>query len=264
MNALRVACCPGAPPFVSAPGGICTGLLYDVFNAAMSGAGWPFEIQIVDNKTLSKIAAGRPICAPMGSSPPNCIISELDAASVLFNNNVSMFDVGITFDYLTAERLQFVSSSVPVFDAYYSILLGPKYIQPAADVSGAIFSTAVMYIVGLIFLITLGASILYFLCESFTSSSGILEIQSYSGRLGACFLIALNNLLAVATTAELSNPLSNLVRAAASYMSLFLVALFGAVITSELTAASLTSNAPTLQQVVPATRAGAAMRARAY
>lgn len=43
------------------------------------------------------------------------------------------------------------------------------------------------------------------------------------------------------------------IRAVVSFMSLFLVALFGAVITSSLTAATLESNAPTLQQVTTRT-----------
>lgn len=186
--------------------------MYNAFQSAMSGAGWPFEIQIVDNVTLAALAAGRPTCAPQSTLPPNCIVSEFDIGSVLFNSNTSTFDIGLTFDYISVDRLRFVDSSVPIFDAMYAVLLGPKYIQPASNIAGSIFSAAVMYIVGLIFLFTLGTSLLYFICESFKSTSEILEIQSYSGRLGACFLIALNNLLGVATATELNSPISNLVR----------------------------------------------------
>ena len=57
-------------------------------------------------------------------------------------------------------------------------------------------------------------------------------------------MIAVDNLLGVATVMELSSPVSIFLRAVVSYASLFLITVFAAVITSKLTAASLLHHHP--------------------
>jgi ABC-type amino acid transport substrate-binding protein len=170
----------------------------------------------------------------------------------MFNTNNSQYDIGITFTFATAARLEFVDSSLPILEAYYTILLGPKFVKHKNDISSAMFDPAVLYILCVIILSTIVSAVIYFLAEMTTTSSPLYEIKSYSGRLGQCFMIAVDNLLSVATVMELTSPVSILLRAIASYASLFLVTIFIAIITSRLTAATLHSSATTLQDIAGA------------
>ena len=184
--------------------------------------------------------------------PLNCIVSKSDIPSVMFNTNNPQYDIGITFTFATAARLVFVDTSLPILEAYYTILLGPKFRKPSSDITSAMFDPAVMYLLCVIIICTVLTATIYFFAEMSTKSSPLQAIPTYSGRLGQCFMIAVDNLLGVATVMELSSPVSIFLRAVASYFSLFLVTVFAAVITSRLTAASLSASTTALQDIAGA------------
>ena len=248
---LRVACMQESPPFVYSAQGQCVGLFADAFSAAATSINIQYHFYFLNTSSLAALAGQRPICQNESEiyGPENCVLNRADPVSVLFHTNQSLCDVGIIFTSATPEQLSYVDLSVPLVQSYYAVLVGPKYAKSGGDIIDAIFSQEVLYIVGIIFLVTLGTSIIYFVLESFISTAEILEIDSYSGRLCVCFMVALSNLLTIATVTELANPASNVVHIIVSFVSLYLLTLFAAVICAELTSASLTSTAPLLRDL---------------
>ena len=201
---LRVGCLQGKPPFVDVVDNMCVGLLADVFEAAMNLTGYSYKMSMITPQTLTRLAQHRPICWPSSESlqPPNCIVSSSDIPTLMFNTNQSHYDIGITFTYVTAQRWTFVDSSGPIMEAYYTIMLGPRFVVSATNIWAATMDPAVLSLVCALFVVTLTTAITYFIAESTTKSSKFHKLHSHSERLFVCFMVAVDNLLGVGTVME--------------------------------------------------------------
>ena len=155
LSPLRVACLKGSPPFVDVVQGQCVGLFADAFSAAAAAMNTPYTTYFLNNTDLNSLSLNRPICDVGSITPDNCVLSSTDVPSILFHTNSTMYDVGIAFAFADSQQLEYLETTVPIIEAYYMILLGEKYVKSGGDIMKAIFSMAVLHIVGVIFLITL-------------------------------------------------------------------------------------------------------------
>ena len=248
---LRVVCSGNNPPFVDITQGECVGLFADAFTTAIQNLGLAYELTVLTN--LSSLAANRPLCGPELQNSIGCIENSEDAASIIFNTNSSAFDVAIVFASVATDQMEYVEMTVPLTDVYYAALLRTSDDKAnGIALLYVIFSSAVLHLIGVVFLITLGASLAYLIFENFIHSSYILTVRAYSMRLAVCFMVALSNVLGLGTVVELAHPVSNAVRTAVSYASIFVISTFGALICSGLTANSMAPPPPTLRSLAGA------------
>ena len=253
-NSLRVGCLAGKPPFVDVVNGNCVGLLADAFSAMISGSGFEYSMHFINSTTVAQLAHGRPICITGTMEPPECVISKSDIPSVLFHTNKTAFDVGITFTYATSDRLSYVDTSFPVVETYYTVLIDPKFAKAAAGtLLSSITRPTVMYLFAIIIIFKLATTFFFLLAESLlVAESELLEIRFLSSRVLTCFVSSVESVITGGCPLELKSPVSHVFHIAVNYAMVFMMTVFIAVITSQLTTATIGVATPELQDLAGA------------
>jgi hypothetical protein len=252
---LRVGCLAGKPPYVDVVAGKCVGLLADAFYSIMQSSGLEYTMTFINSTTLATLAQGRPTCKPETVDPPECIISRSDIPSIMFNTNNSEYDIGITFTFANALRLRFVDTSIPLVETDYTVLVDGRY---APDNSGALVDAVmrpiVLYLFAIISLFAFVLTAVYFVSESslVRNSSELLQIKYRSARLRVSFIAAVESVVTSASPLELRSPLSMFILYVSKYLLIFIMAIFTALITSQLTASQANNPPPGLSALAGA------------
>jgi hypothetical protein len=225
---LKVACLQGRPPFVDVVGDKCVGLMPEALSLIMQSTGMEYTIHNINSTVLKDLTSGRPTCKSQAgaASQPGCFTAANDATSVLFNfpTNASQYDVGITFTFATSERLRFVSSSLPLLETQYAVMLSPDFAIHDFSIIKAIIRDVVMYIFSIIILFMVGTSILYILAEGFfLQHSELLEKETWSERLLTCIVAAVETAFTMSSPLELSSPISLAFKGVASFAIMFVM-----------------------------------------
>ena len=247
---LRVGCLKGKPPFVDVVNHSCVGLMADAFYALMPNTSMQYTMEFIDKTTLSNLAKNRPICNVGLMQPPECIVDTSDIPSILYHTANVTYDLAITFTYATSDRLTYVDTSIPLIDTYYSILLTPNFASSSPSILSTLTRQSVFYLIAILFLVTVATALVFFICESFlVETSHLLHYRCLSARFGASLIAASEQVFTFSSPLELSSPISGLFRTTITAMTVFLLAVFGALITSQLTVSNLLAGPPTLSNI---------------
>jgi hypothetical protein len=252
---IRVGCLQGKPPFVDVVAGKCVGLLADVFFEIMRSSGIQYSLKFINSTTLTALSDGRPICKAGTVEPPECIVSKSDIPSILFHTNNTEFDIGITFTFATSDRLKFVDTSIPLLETYYSVLVDRQYApESGAMLADTVTRPVVMYLFAVISIFIFGITLIFLVAETYLvrNSSELRHIHSYSARLRISFMAAIETVFTFSCPFDLRSPVSMLTVAVTSYAMVFFMAVFTALITSQLTAKQANTAPPALESLAGA------------
>ena len=247
---IRVGCLQGKPPFVDVVAGKCVGLLADTFYEIMQSSGIKQTMGFISSTTLAALSANRPICKTGTLDPPECLVSRSDIPSILFHTNRTEFDIAITFTFATSDRLKYVDTSIPLVETYYSVLVDRKYAPESGTIlAETVTRPIVMYLFSIISLFIFGTTLIIFIAEIFLvrNSSELRRIRSYSARLRISLIAAIESVFTFSCPLNLRSPVSMLTVAVASYVMIFFMAVFTALITSQLTAKQANTAPPALE-----------------
>ena len=219
----------------------------DAFYAFIPNTTLKYSVETINSTTLAELAANRPICKSGTTEPPECIVDKNDIPSILYHTENVTYDIAITFTFATADRLVYVDTSIPLIETYYSILLTPDFAKSGIGILETLTRQSVLYLITILFLITIATTVVFFVAESFlVDASRLLKYRSLSGRLGASFLAACEHVLTFGSPLELSSAVSGVFRSVVTAVTVFLLAVFGALITSQLTVSNLQAGPPAL------------------
>jgi hypothetical protein len=222
----------------------------DAFYALMPNTSMKYTMEFISSSTLAQLAKNRPICNTGTLLPDNCIVDRNDIPSILFHTENITYDLAITFTYVTSDRLTFVDTSIPLIDTYYSILLTPNFASSVPGILSTLTRQSVLYLIAILFLVTVATAIVFFIAEGFlVESSHLLHYHCYSARFGIALLAASEHVFTFGSPLDLSSPISGFFRSAITAMTIFLLAVFGALITSQLTVSNLLAGPPTLSSI---------------
>ena len=215
---LRVNCRTGQPPFTSmdATTGQCTGLLVDLTNAALQG-GYDFAMKPINTGNAESRVA---VNATTGQSTD---------------------DLFLAFIVVTPARQRIADFTPTVMETDFKVLTPRRVGAGQVSLASSILRESVMHIMGLLMLLAWGAGMLYFVIESLHSDPIFADEPAYK-RLMYCFTEGVE-LVLTQGGGDFNSQLCLLVKAFISVATLFLVAIFGALVTSKLTVSSL-SDAP--------------------
>ena len=105
--------------------GQCTGVMSDALPLIMAQAKLNYTVILVNTSSFQALANGRPKCPkPVAGFtswvPDSCISSSTDIPSVMFHfpERDQPFDIGMSFSFASADRLQIIDASLPILDTY--------------------------------------------------------------------------------------------------------------------------------------------------
>ncbi len=119
-NTLRAACRSGLPPFADVTNGKCVGIMADLFVMIAKTAGFNYTI-----------------------TPINYVATI--AVTVNSTTNQSPFDIGISFNTVTPERLATVDFSMPIGEFTLATMINPKYTKSGANLVESLTETTVLH-----------------------------------------------------------------------------------------------------------------------
>ena len=209
----------------------------------------------INTSTLAALAENRPICKAGTMEPAECIVSSTDIPSILFHTNSSAYDIGITFTFATADRLEYVDASIPLVETYYTAVVDARFApDPSSLLANSVIRPIVLYMVGVISLFVSGSTLVIFLSETraVRRSSELLQIKSHSARLRLSLVCSVETVFTMGSPMELRSPVSTAAVAGLSYTMIFVLAIFMALITSQLTTAQSGALPPPLASLAGA------------
>ena len=159
---LRVACRAGLPPFSNVVNGSCVGIMADLFSMIAKTADFNYTI-----------------------TPINYVATL--AVTVNGTTNTSPFDIAISFNTITADRMQIVDFSLPIGEFSLAAMLNPKYSKKGINLIDALTGNTILYLLCVKALIIFCGSIIIFFSEHFlTQHSELKQIESISERVLIC------------------------------------------------------------------------------
>jgi hypothetical protein len=252
---LRVGCLAGKPPYVDVVAGKCVGLLADAFFSIMQSSGLKYTMSFVNSTTLATLAQGRPTCKSGTLVPAGCIVSSSDIPSIMFHTDNSSYDIGITFTFVNAFRLKFVDTSIPLVETDYTVLVDERFApNNAGSLADAVMRPVVIYLFSIILLFAFMLTVVYFVSEMtlVRNTSQLRKIKYRSARLRVCFVAAIESVFTFSSPLELRSPLSMVLLTVSNYVMIFLIGIFTALITSQLTASKANIRPPVLSAMAGA------------
>lgn len=213
---LRVACRRGQPPFIDSPlntSASCQGMLFEAWKQIVARTNWSYSLEVIEGNAME----------------PFIVVNSATGQS--------RFDIILAFHTITPSRLQVHDFSVAIVQSDDSVELAPKYLKSGGSLVGAVIRRAVLYVFSILAILFIAWAVLVLIAESLVDGSELSELPPYRR-----FLVALQNgveaVITSSTELELKNPLSRTLRSIFACMGAFIVCIFGAVLTSQLTVAS--------------------------
>ena len=160
---LRVACRAGLPPFADVVNGQCVGIMADLFVMCANTAGFNYTI-----------------------TPINYVATT--AVTVNASTNESPFDIGISFNTITPDRLTTVDFSEPIGEFTLAAMINPKYTKSGANLVQALTQTTVLYLLSVKALTIFCAALIVGFSEIYLcKESELQKVESYTARIAICF-----------------------------------------------------------------------------
>jgi hypothetical protein len=228
---LRVACQVGKPPFSdalnrgNASSNACTGLFYDLFVLATGRMGLGADITLVDSAEILPLVA-------------------VDEAT-----NTSQYDMVIAAQTIsTAGLASDVAFSVAMYETGYRLGLAPSFQVHPAGMEDSVLRTSVWYLLGLVVIFAFVFGLVTLPLELMNPASDLSKLPRWRRPISAIEQ-ALELMLTNATELEYTSQLAKSLKTLVSLAALFLVMIFGAIITAQLTSSSVGGSEPTLSSV---------------
>ena len=226
---LQAACKGGQPPFsVIEPGATeCSGILVRLVTEALGRINMPLNITLAPDSGTTGLLRADP------SRP----------------DNRSAVDMVMSFTTISAAKYQNYNFFDTLEQVDYRAVLLPKYAQNGGTLSGSVLRTSVLYMFALLMLFAFAMMLVIVAFESQEAGSEMMEIEGWGKRLLWAAGQSVDVMITSAPTGALSSHALRFVRTLFAFVSLFLVNILAAVITSQLTAASLRAGDPTVDDL---------------
>ena len=226
---LRAACRLGQPPFNDAhldahhKDSLCVGLFADLFYAAMSRLNISFTMDMLDESNID----------------PYLIVNK--------TTNTSRYDIIIAFHSITPARMELYDFSVPAGESSDSVALLPQFQKGGRGIASAVVRPSVLYVFSIISLLIAGLSVIIFIFEHTEEDAEMHTVERWRRMLYSieqaheCVLCGGANNLS-------SQPLRSISKVC-SISDVFLMYILGALITSDLTAATLSVSSTSVTEL---------------
>jgi ABC-type amino acid transport substrate-binding protein len=210
-----VACRRGQVPFNDAIGAKCEGLLAQIFQKIVTSANLTYTMDIVEG--------------------------DIDPLLTSNATSSAKYDLVIAYHTVTPDRLKLFEFSTVVLHSTDSVSLLPKYKKTSSGtLSGSVVRASVFYVFSIVTLFVAVTGFIIFVAEMLDVNSPIHEVPRWRKLLWAAEM-AFEIVLQGMTSERLSAQMSRTIGKVGAMASIFVMAVFGAVITSQLTASSLGS-----------------------
>uniref|UniRef100_A0A7S1ME98 Solute-binding protein family 3/N-terminal domain-containing protein n=1 Tax=Neobodo designis TaxID=312471 RepID=A0A7S1ME98_NEODS len=213
---IRAGCQMGKPPFSDAHGHVitatkCEGLFADVFYLAMQRLGQNFTMTMIDDDDVGQY--------------------------VTVNNatNTTQYDIIVAFHTVTPDRLNTFDFSISMYQTQYRAGLLPEFHKSAAGLASSVIRDSVWYLLAVVSTMALVLGLVLLVAESFHPESELMQMSRWRRGL-TCAEAGFETMMSGSTSLALASQISRSVRALFAIMAMFVIAIFGAVITSQLTA----------------------------
>ena len=214
---LRVGCRMGQPPFNDAPSvsaATCEGMFAAIFYRLMERTNLTYSLTMIDE----------------GNLDPYLIVNSTTGTSQL--------DMFISYHTVTQSRLALYDFSMAVTESDDAVALSPKYRIDARDLGTTLLSKSVFYVFLVIATIGGAMGVVIFVCEFFIPDSYMNSLPLWK-RFLWCMEMGLENVLTCGTSEDVSSQIARSIRAVVGVMGMSMLCIFGAVISAQLTNASL-------------------------
>jgi hypothetical protein len=160
---LNVACRAGLPPFADVVDGKCVGIMAELFGMSAKLAGFNYTI-----------------------TPINYVATA--AVTVNSTTNRSPFDMAISFNTVTPDRLLTVDFSMPIGEFGLAAMIHPKYSKGGINLIEALTGTTILYLLAVKALIIICSSLIVGFSELYlVKTSPLKEVTSNTKRIALCF-----------------------------------------------------------------------------
>jgi hypothetical protein len=160
---LKVACRAGLPPFADVVDGKCIGIMAELFAMSAKTAGFNFSI-----------------------TPINYVATV--AVTVNKTTNQSPFDMAISFNTVTPDRLLTVDFSMPIGEFGLAAMIHPKYTKGGINLIEALTGTTILYLLAVKALIIICSALIVGFSEIYlVQTSPLKEVTSNTKRIALCF-----------------------------------------------------------------------------
>ena len=226
VDALRVLCQGGQPPYSDENREVgaaraCEGLFADMFYTIADRMGLTYTMTVLHT-------------------------TEIDSRlEVNATTGASEFDMAIAFHTVSPERLRTIDFSVTVYQTDYKIALLPEFKQERTTLVESVIRDSVLYLFSVIALVAALMAIIVFVFESASwEATDLLECPLWQ-RVFWAMEQGLEATINGGTAGDFRHPVSRFFRTLAGLIGLiYLVGIFGAVITSQLTTSALNAGTP--------------------
>ena len=217
-RSLRVGCQMGKPPFSDAHerdvnATLCDGLFADLFYLAMERMGQPYTMTMIDEENIDPYVT-------------------VDNAT-----NTSQFDMFIAYQTVTPTRLATYDFSISMYQTQYRAGVLPSFHKSPAGLQSAVVRDSVWYLLAVVSTMALALTLIIWVAESFHPDSELMQMPRWRRGLTSAEA-GFETMMSGSTSLAISSQISRTMRAIFAIMGMFVVCIFGAVITSQLTADS--------------------------
>ena len=160
---LSVACRAGLPPFSDVVNEKCIGIMAELFAMSAKTAGFNYSI-----------------------TPINYVATV--AVTVNSTTNQSPFDMAISFNTVTPDRLLTVDFSMPIGEFLLASMIHPKYSKGGINLIDALTGTTILYLLAIKALIIICSSFIVGFSELYlVKDSPLQKVNSHTKRIALCF-----------------------------------------------------------------------------
>lgn len=223
---LKVGCQAGQPPysdFDHANPTRCTGLFADMFYTIANRMSLNYTMDIVHSDHIDHLL-------------------EVNATT-----GESEYDMFVSFHTVSPERIRVLDFSVSVYQTDYRVALLPHFHSPRVTLVKSVIRDSVLYLFSVIALIAAIMAVVIFVFEHAATEPADLLEQPLWQRVFWAMEQGLEATINGGTGGDLRHPVTRVLRTFAGLIGLiYMVGIFGAVITSQMTTSALNSGDPTV------------------
>jgi len=229
---LRVACRRGQPPFIDA--------VYDVGTGTLTCSGMLYDMWL---EVVKRTELNSSYVYFNGSA--GALFSRMAVNST---TNRSTYDIGLSYSTISSDRMRTMDFSIPVVESQYVMGLTAAFRGHATSLSESIVRKSVVYLFTVLTLFMLLNTVSITVVESLVGNPEFVD-KPWSARLCAALEASIEITLSGGSPIPLRSPVSRLVRLTTVLATLFVLTLFGALVTSRLTAGQLQEQTPTIDNI---------------
>ena len=258
VDVINVGCQVGQPPYVDRSeddAGICSGMFSDIFHLAAASANLTVNITIVETENIDPYIV------------ENRTVQTAAAAASL--GYPDMFDAFIAFHTVTPDRVRQMKFSPTVYQTMYRIALDPTFHTPRISLVDALLRESVTYVLAVVAVAAAIFVPVIYVCECYFpagegGTSPLLQLP-IGQRIFFAMEMSVEAAITASTGAGFTHPLTRMVRTTVGVVGfMYLINIFGAIVTAQLTTSALAAGDPTLLDVRGSSIASASPPLTAY